>query len=70
MKNDNEIWQQIKKEARFSSEIIDKAKRLGFNPRKLARSVPRPNVPSAKPYHPDFIHHLYEKQFGRKSLLK
>jgi len=51
-------WEYIKQQNVFSPDVIDMAKKLGINPRKLQCKTHYRQSPS-----PEFIRHLYAKRF-------
>jgi hypothetical protein len=62
MKNED-AWRQAKKRYRLSNAVIDMAKKLGLNPKKLGKIANHKQEPWKAPL-PDFIRDLYDKRFG------
>ena len=58
------IWAEVKKRYRLSNEIIQMAKKLGLNPKKLG-SIANHHQESWKSPLPEFIKSLYQQRFGK-----
>ena len=61
------IWAEVKKRYRLSNEIIQMAKKLGMNPKKLGSLANHKQEPWKQPL-PEFVKAIYEKRFGQNSL--
>ena len=58
------IWAEVKKRYRLSNEIIQMAKKLGLNPKKLGSIANHHQEPWKQPL-PEFIKSLYQQRFGK-----
>ncbi|HHI9989684.1 TPA: hypothetical protein ACQDLI_002043 [Legionella pneumophila] len=57
------IWAEVKKRYRLSNEIVQMAKKLGLNPKKLGSIANHHQQPWKQPL-PEFIKSLYQQRFG------
>jgi hypothetical protein len=59
-------WIEARKKFRLSHAHIQMARELGMNPKRFGSKVKSDQQPWKLPL-PEFIEHLYEKQFGKAS---
>lgn len=45
----DQLWQEAKKKCRLNTEDIERAKRLGLNPRSLIKNIPNKSEPWKAP---------------------
>jgi hypothetical protein len=60
----NDGWAEAKRICRLSAEDVEKAKKLGFQPKSLIKNVPSPSQRWKMPVR-EWVGDLYEKKFGR-----
>jgi hypothetical protein len=63
---DLQDWVDARKRHHLSHAVVQMARELGMNPRKLGKIDNNKQEPWKEPL-PDFIASLYEKRFGRRS---
>ena len=64
-KHDLQDWIEARKRFHLSHALVQMARELGMNPRKLGKLDNHHQEPWKLPL-PEFIEHLYEKRFGRQ----
>ena len=60
----NDGWAEAKRICRLAAEDVEKAKKLGFQPKSLIKNVPSPSQRWKMPVR-EWVRDLYEKKFGR-----
>jgi hypothetical protein len=58
------VWTDARKKFHLSHEQVQMARELGLNPKKLGKLANHKQEPWKMPL-PQFIEHLYRKQFGK-----
>ena len=58
------IWADVKKKYRLSRDIVQMAKELGLNPKKIGSIANHKQQPWKSPL-PDFIKELHEERFKK-----
>lgn len=56
-----ELWQEAKKKCRLNDNDIQKAKKMGLNPKSLIKNIPNKNEQWKVPVK-DWINDMYEKR--------
>jgi len=59
-----QVWVDARKKFHLSHAQVQMARELGFNPKKLGKIANHKQEPWKMPL-PQFIEHLYRKQYGR-----
>jgi hypothetical protein len=59
-----QVWIDARKKFHLSHAQVQMARELGFNPKKLGKIANHKQEPWKMPL-PQFIEHLYRKQYGR-----
>jgi hypothetical protein len=59
-----QVWVDARKKFHLSHAQVQMARELGFNPKKLEKRANHKQEPWKMPL-PQFIEHLYRKQYGR-----
>ena len=59
-----QVWMDVRKKFHLSHAQIQMARELGLNPKKLGKIANHRQEPWKMPL-PEFIGHLYRKQYGR-----
>ena len=59
-----QVWVDARKKFHLSHAQVQMARELGFNPKKLGKLASHKQEPWKMPL-PQFIEHLYRKQYGR-----
>lgn len=67
MAHSEKSWQDAKKRDRLSNTVINRAKKIGLNPKKLGGLANHQQEPWKEPL-PHFIQSLYKKRFGTDSI--
>jgi hypothetical protein len=60
----NADWADAIRRCRLSVEDVEKAKKLGFQPKSLIKNVPSPSQPWKTPVR-EWVRSLNHKKFGR-----